>query len=201
MCSSSSSIESTTKTETASSDRGSSTIPGTRWTPSSTSDQSSSSARSDEAPTPTSTFRACCTKPYSTGSSASGYTSPASKLDWWMAGMNAREKKARIVCRTKSVDVTRVMPKRYASSVATVDLPVPVAPADEDHDRQVELPELLVAAEALDRLASLLLAEHVDRERLEPLELDPPLAALAELVVHAARQRVRPVPGHSGGHQ
>ena len=45
-----------------------------------------------------------------------------------MAGMNAREKNARIVCRTKSVDVTRVMPKRYASSVATVDLPVPVAP-------------------------------------------------------------------------
>ena len=45
--------------------------------------------------------------------------------------------------------------------------------ADEDHDRQVELAELLVAAQALDRLASLLLAEHLDRERLEPLDLDP----------------------------
>ena len=42
--------------------------------------------------------------------------------------MKSLEKNARIVWRTKSVEVTRVMPKRYASSVATVDLPVPVAP-------------------------------------------------------------------------
>ena len=43
--------------------RGSSTIPGTRCTPSSTSDQPSSSARSDDARTPTLTFRACWRKP------------------------------------------------------------------------------------------------------------------------------------------
>ena len=42
--------------------------------------------------------------------------------------MNSREKNARIVWRTKSVDVTRVIPSRCATSVATVDLPVPVAP-------------------------------------------------------------------------
>ncbi len=42
--------------------------------------------------------------------------------------MNSSEKKARIVWRTKSVDVTRVIPSRQAASVATVDLPVPVAP-------------------------------------------------------------------------
>jgi hypothetical protein len=42
--------------------------------------------------------------------------------------MNSWEKNARIVCRMKSVDVTRVMPSRYAISVATVDFPVPVAP-------------------------------------------------------------------------
>ncbi len=42
--------------------------------------------------------------------------------------MKSLEKKARIVWRMKSVDVTRVIPKRYASSVATVDFPVPVAP-------------------------------------------------------------------------
>ena len=53
---------------------------------------------------------------------------PASKLEWWIAGMKSSEKNARIVWRMKSVDVTRVIPKRYASSVATVDLPVPVAP-------------------------------------------------------------------------
>ncbi len=42
--------------------------------------------------------------------------------------MNSFEKNARIVCRMKSVDVTRVIPSRWAVSVATVDLPVPVAP-------------------------------------------------------------------------
>ena len=42
--------------------------------------------------------------------------------------MNASEKNARIVWRTKSVDVTRVIPSLWAASVAIVDLPVPVAP-------------------------------------------------------------------------
>ena len=42
--------------------------------------------------------------------------------------MNSGEKKARIVWRMKSVDVTRVIPSRCAASVAIVDLPVPVAP-------------------------------------------------------------------------
>ena len=42
--------------------------------------------------------------------------------------MNSCEKNARIVWRMKSVEVTRVIPSRYAISVATVDLPVPVAP-------------------------------------------------------------------------
>ena len=42
--------------------------------------------------------------------------------------MNSREKNARIVWRMKSVEVTRVMPSRWATSAATVDLPVPVEP-------------------------------------------------------------------------
>jgi hypothetical protein len=42
--------------------------------------------------------------------------------------MKSAEKKARIVCLTKSVEVTRVMPSLWATSVATVDLPVPVVP-------------------------------------------------------------------------
>ena len=42
--------------------------------------------------------------------------------------MNSGEKNARIVWRMKSVEVTRVIPSRCATSVATVDLPVPVAP-------------------------------------------------------------------------
>ena len=42
--------------------------------------------------------------------------------------MNSSEKNARIVWRMKSVDVTRVIPRRYAISVATRDFPVPVPP-------------------------------------------------------------------------
>ena len=42
--------------------------------------------------------------------------------------MYSSAKNARSVWRTTSVDVTRLMPSRYATSVATVDLPVPVAP-------------------------------------------------------------------------
>ena len=42
--------------------------------------------------------------------------------------MNSGEKKARIVCRMKSVEATRVMPSRCATSAATVDFPVPVEP-------------------------------------------------------------------------
>ena len=42
--------------------------------------------------------------------------------------MNSSEKNARMVWRRKSVEVTRVIPSRCATSVAIVDLPVPVAP-------------------------------------------------------------------------
>ena len=68
--------------------------------------------------------------------------------------MNSCEKNARIVWRTKSVDVTRVMPSRYATSVATVDLPGAGAAADEQDDRQVELLQLAEAAQAPRRLGS-----------------------------------------------
>ena len=53
--------------------------------------------------------------------------------------MNSREKNARIVCRMKSVDVTRVIPSRCAASVASVDLPVPVAPPTSRSDRELEV--------------------------------------------------------------
>ena len=42
--------------------------------------------------------------------------------------MNSSEKNARIVWRITSVDVTRVIPRRCATSVATLDLPLPVPP-------------------------------------------------------------------------
>ena len=53
---------------------------------------------------------------------------PASKLETWTEGISEGGKYARIVWRMKSVEVTRVIPSRWAVSVATVDLPVPVAP-------------------------------------------------------------------------
>ena len=46
--------------------------------------------------------------------------------------MNSSEKKARIVCRMKSVDVTRVIPSRWQLLVAIVDFPVPGGAADEE---------------------------------------------------------------------
>src|SRR6266542_315824 len=57
--------------------------------------------------------------------------------------------------------------------------------ADEEEDRQVELLQLLVAPEPPDRIAALLLAEHLDRELLEALELDP---------LSPARQQIRVEP-------
>src|SRR3954454_25055394 len=111
-CASASLIERTHSTTSAPSIFGS--IPGTRWTPSITTDQPSSRGRSIAARTPTSTSRVCSRKPCSTASppssSSSAIAFPASKLEWWIAGMNSREKKARIVWRTKSGGVTRVIP-------------------------------------------------------------------------------------------
>ena len=88
-----------------------------------------------------------------------------------MDGMNSRAKNARIVCRMKSVDVTRVIPSRYAASVATVDFPVPVA-ADQQHDRQVELLQVMQPLQAAHRACALLLAEHLDGELAQAVEVD-----------------------------
>ena len=73
--------------------------------------------------------------------------------------------------------------------------------ADEDDDRQVELAQLLVAAQLPQRLAALDLAEHLDGELLEPVELDDVAAALGEVVADAARERVRAIRRDADGHQ
>ncbi len=52
----------------------------------------------------------------------------ASNDDVWMWGTSSREMTARITCRTASVETMRVMPRRWATCVAIVDLPVPGAP-------------------------------------------------------------------------
>ena len=87
--------------------------------------------------------------------------------------MNSGEKNARIVCRMKSVEATRVIPSRCATSAATVDLPVPVEPPISTIDRHVELLQVRRAAAGGRPRARPRLAEHLAREHVEALERRP----------------------------
>ena len=92
--------------------------------------------------------------------------------------MNSSEKNARIVWRTKSVDVTRVIPSRCATSVATVDLPVPVAPPTSTTSGTSSSSQLAGSGGAGRRDgAPSSLAEHLDRELLDPVEVGASAAA------------------------
>src|SRR5581483_10989912 len=73
--------------------------------------------------------------------------------------------------------------------------------ADKDHDRELELTQVLVAAKLPQRLAPFDLTEHLDGERLEPLELDHLALPSGEIVAGAARERVRAVRRHADSHQ
>ena len=106
--------------------------------------------------------------------------------------MNSREKNARIVCRMKSVEVTRVMPSRCAVSVASVDFPVPVAPPT---SRKTGSSSCCSACRRRRRLIvapGLGLAEHLRRELRQPVEIELDLAALDHVGVGAACELVRP---------
>ena len=59
---------------------------------------------------------------------SSGTVDAASNDDVCTCGTSSREITARITCRTASVETMRVMPRRWATCVAIVDLPVPGAP-------------------------------------------------------------------------
>ena len=148
-CASASSIASTHSTTSAPSIFGS--IPGTRWTPSSTIDQPSSSARSIAARTPTSTSRVCSRKPSITAS-------PPLVL----VGHRAAGSEARVVDRRHEL-LREERAHRLADEVGRGHAgdPEPVGDvgrdgrlararraADEQDDRQVELVEVAVAAQA-----------------------------------------------------
>ena len=97
--------------------------------------------------------------------------------------MNSREKNARIVCRMKSVEVTRVIPSRCAVSVASVDLPVPVAPPT---SRKTGSSSCCSACRRRSRrivLAGLGLSEHLRRDLRQPVEVELDLTALAHVRV------------------
>ena len=122
------SASTTCTTSAPSSSRG--TSPGTRWTPSSTIDHPSVSARCNAASTPTHTCRRLLDETDDGRVARDLLVERLPRLEARVVDRRHElgEKKARIVCRMKSVDVTRVMPSRWATSAATVDLPVPVAP-------------------------------------------------------------------------
>ena len=105
--------------------------------------------------------------------------------------MNSREKNARIVWRMKSVDVTRVMPRRCAASVAIVDFPVPVAPPTSRSERLVEPLQRLEPAQAATvrrRLVSPITSAASSPSRSRSRDDG---AALGQVVVRAARDEVR----------
>ena len=83
-----------------------------------------------------------------------------------------------------------MIPSLYATSVATVDLPVPVAPPIEQDDRQVELAECIMAAQPSNDLGSLVLAENLLRKLAEPIEIDRLGAARDEIRLDAQRKLV-----------
>ena len=124
-----------------------------------------------------------------------------------MEGMNFREKKARIVWRTMSVDVTRVIPSRWATSVASGRLPGPGRAPDQEHERQVELAQRLQAPQEAHGLLALVLGEHGRGDVVHPLGPDGlVLAAAPQLALDQARQLVgalgRDARAHQGlGHQ
>ena len=113
--------------------------------------------------------------------------------------MNSGEKNARIVCRMKSVEVTRVMPSRCATSAATVDLPVPVEPPI---SRMIGTSSDCRSASRRRRPTArsrLLLAEDLARELVETLDLDRPRSpALRQVELDPPRELVRVVGEHAG---
>ena len=108
------------------------TNPGTMCAPSMITSVPSFTARSIKAFTPTDTADTWSRKPTSTASSArvlfTFTTSPVSKDDVYSVGMNSFEKVPFITSRIASVEMTRTIPRRAASCVATVDFPTPVPP-------------------------------------------------------------------------
>ena len=86
--------------------------------------------------------------------------------------MNSFEKNVRIVCRMKSVDVTRVIPSRCAASVAIVDLPVPVAPPTSRSERLVEPLQRIEPTQSAYGPRRFFLADQLGRELAEPVEVE-----------------------------
>ena len=115
--------------------------------------------------------------------------------------MNSGEKNARIVWRMKSVEATRVIPSRWATSAATVDLPVPVEPPI---STMIGTSSVCRSASRCRRPTARSPSSSPSisaREHVEPLELDRPLATLGEIDLDPPRELVRTVGGNAGRDQ
>ena len=105
--------------------------------------------------------------------------------------MNSSEKNARIVCRMKSVDVTRVMPSRCAASVAIVDLPVPVAPPTSSSSGSSSRCSASSRRSRRTVRLRLVVADDVRRDLAQPIEVERRRVRAREIPVGAPRDRVR----------
>ena len=96
--------------------------------------------------------------------------------------MNSSEKNARIVWRMKSVEVSRVMPEPVRDLGGDRPLAGAGRAADQQDHGQIELLELVTAAQSLDRFVPFDRAEHLDRQLVQALQLDGALVTLARSI-------------------
>ena len=174
--------------------------PGTRWTPSSTIDQPSSSARCSAASTPVEHVARLVEEAEQRRVARLlllGLRQPEARLE------------ARVVDRGHEL-LREERPHRLADEVGRGDArdPEPVrdlgrdgglagagAAADEQDHRLVELLQVAEAPQAADRARPGLLAEQVDGELAQPVEVDRELPALRQVGLRAPRELVRPLLG------
>ena len=130
-------------------------IPGTRWTPSMTIDQPSSSDRSIAAWTPTRTWRVCSRNPWRSGSTSSSCAVGSAR-----AGVEARvvDRGQELGREQRAHGLAHEVRRRHARDPEAVRdlgsdsrLARAGGAADQDDQRHVELVELLVAPKAAHR--------------------------------------------------
>ena len=159
-------------------------IPGTRWTPSSTSDQPSWSARSITARTPIRTFWVWSTNAPSTSRNSSSSGRLEARPVDRRHELRREERAHRLADEIGRADPRD--PEPVGDLGRDRRLPGAGRAADQEDDRQVELAQRLVPSQAAECLRTLVLAEHLDRELFEAREVDRGLAA---------RERDRPPRG------
>ena len=91
----------------------------------------------------------------------------------------------------KSVDVTRVIPSRCATSVAIVDLPVPVAPPTSSSSGSSSRWRASSRRSRRTVRVGRLLADQLRSELAEPVEIERDRAALGEVAIGVAGDEVR----------